>query len=159
MHQQVRVKLTKPSPTDTPGAMRAGHTQSDPSELPADALFTLLETLAAEGYNLQSVGGSGIEGPGEFVFALDEESHDDSEACRQFLLKKGYSDVVVVEPEVCWVKDERGALAECVGRIKGSGRLIQEMFVGAARNGEVPVAYTTIELTKDGAKNKGKNTR
>lgn len=154
MHQQIRVKLAKPTAVDTPGAMRAEGVRVDPSALPADALVTMLETLAAEGYNLRSAGGYAIEGAGEFVFALDDVRHDDSEACAQFLRDKGYADVVVVEPEVCWIKDEQGALARCLRENARPGRLIQEIHVGTPQKDMVPVAFITIQLAEEGTRSR-----
>ncbi len=159
MHQQIRVRLAKLTSTDTPGAMRAEGVQSDPRDLPIDALATLLETLAGEGYNLRSAGGHAIEGAGEFVFALDDKRHDDSAACADFLRDQGYSEVVVVEPEVCWIKDEEGALAKCLRENARPGRLIQEIHVGTPQDGLVPVAFTTIQLADGDSKSQGETTR
>ncbi len=155
MHQQIRVRLAKPTSTDTPGAMRAEGIERDPRDLPVDALVTMLEALAGEGYNLRSAGGHAIEGLGQFVFALDDEKHDDSEACAEFLRGKGYADVVVIEPEVCWIEDKEGALAECLRETARPGRLIQEIHVGTPQDGLLPVALTTIQLADEGTKSKG----
>ncbi len=159
MHQQIRLKLAKPTAVDTPGAMRAEEIRVDPSELPTDALVTLLESLAGAGYNLRSAGGHAIEGAGEFVFALDDARHDDSRACADFLREQGYADVVVIEPEVCWIKDEEGALAKCLRETARPGRLIQEIHVGTAENDMVPVAFTTIQLDDEGTTSKGETTQ
>ncbi|CAN5845778.1 hypothetical protein BH20CHL5_BH20CHL5_08150 [soil metagenome] len=159
MHQQIRVKLAKPTAVDTPGAMRAGGVRSDASELPTDALVTMLEALAEKGYNLRSAGGHAIEGSGEFVFALDDARHDDSEACAQFLRDQGYSDVVVVELELCWMKDEQGELARCLRDTARPGRLIQEIHIGTPANDQVPVAFTTIQIPEEDTEGKGQPTQ
>lgn len=154
MHQQIRLKLTKPGSTDTPGAMRAEAIRTDPSELPVDALVTLLETLEELGYNLRAAGGHAIEGSGEFVFALDDATHDVSESCAEKLRDLGYLDVVVLEPEVLEIPDEKGALAEALRRTSQPGRLVQEIYVGTAdpKTKLVPVAVTTIQLSDSDVK-------
>lgn len=154
MHQQIRLKLTKPGSTDTPGAMRAEAIRTDPSELPVDALVTLLETLEELNYNLRSAGGHAIEGSGEFVFALDDEKHDASEECAEALRGEGYLDVVVLKPEVHEMPDEKGALAKALRAASRPGRLIQEIHVGTAdpKTKLVPVAVTTIQLSDSDVK-------
>ena len=152
MHQQIRLKLTQPSTTDTPGAMRAEGIRGDPSELPVDALVTLLETLEELGYNLRSAGGHAIEGSGEFVFALDDKKHDVSEECAEALRELGYVDVVVLEPEVHEIPDEQGALAKALRKASRPGKLIQEIHVGTPdpRTRLVPVALTTLLISDEG---------
>ncbi len=152
MHQQIRLKLTKPGSTDTPGAMRAEAIRTDPSELPVDALVTLLETLEELGYNLRAAGGHAIEGSGEFVFALDDATHDISESCAEKLRDLGYLDVVVLEPEVLEIPDEKGALAKALRKASRPGKLIQEIHVGTADPNTrlVPVALTTILISDEG---------
>lgn len=152
MHQQIRLRLAQRSTLDTPGAMPSEPVESDPLEVRRGALLELLDTLAGKGYDLRSVGGSGIEGPGEFVFTLDDEDHYRTGECAEFLRDQGYRNVSVVETHLCHVEDRPGALAECLRELEDSGRFVHEMFVATPRDGTVPVQFTTIHTSREGDK-------
>lgn len=131
MHQQIRLKLARSSTLDTPGAMPADPIETDPLEVRRGALVRLLETLAEAGYNLQSAGGSAIEGAGEFVFSLDDEDHKLAEDCVTFLTDKGYRGVRLLEVELCRISHRPGELARCLRKVQGNGRSVHEVFIGA----------------------------
>ena len=147
MHQQIRVAMGAPSATlDGSGAMAHVPVDVDPVEVEDGALFRLLDLLAGEGFNLRTAGGSKIESGGEFVFAIDDEGDEDrAKKCAEFLGRKGYRDVRVVEPFMCEVDDRVGALRDCLKKLASEGRRIDEVFVGTARKGKVPVHVTTVK--------------
>jgi hypothetical protein len=150
MHQQIRLRLAEQPTQDTPGAMPSEPVQTDPMEVRRGSLLKLLDTLAGKGYDLRSVGGNGIEGPGEFVFSLDDEDHERTGECAEFLRDQGYRNVRVVETHLCQVEDRPGGLAECLRALEDSGRFVHEMFVATPREGKVPVQFTTIHTSNEG---------
>lgn len=150
MHQQIRLKLARPSAQDTPGAMPADPVEGDPLEVRRGALLELLDKLAGAGYNLQSAGGNGIEGPGEFVFSLDDEEHTATESCAQYLRDEGYRGVRVLEAEICRITHRPGELARCLREVQASGRSVNELFVGAPdKDGNVLAWFTTLRTRDD----------
>jgi len=57
MHQQLRLKVAGSGTTEGPGAMRAAPAERDPLEVRLGALATLLERVAAAGFDLRIAGG------------------------------------------------------------------------------------------------------
>jgi hypothetical protein len=144
MHQQIRTRPSRSQSTDGPGAMSFPPIEGDPVDMEAGALDSLLDLLASEGYNLCLAGGSGMDGGGEFVFAIDHEDGEDKTAeCASMLISRGYQGVRLVAPHVCWVDDRPGALRECL-REAGPDREIREIFVGTPKDGRVLVHATTV---------------
>jgi hypothetical protein len=150
MHQQVRLALGSPSGVlDGGGAMAVVPVEVDPVEVAEGALFRLLDLLAAEGFNLRTAGGRGIETGGEFVFAVDDEDDPDKASkCAAFLARNGYRDVRLVEPFMCEVDDRVGALRDCLAKLASEGRRVDEVFVGTPRKGKVPVHVTTVRSVR-----------
>lgn len=149
MHQQIRLRLAKSGTQGTPGAMAADPVETDPLEVRRGALVRLLETLAESGYNLQSAGGRSIEGPGEFVFSIDDEDHKTTQACAQFLRDKGYRGVRVLNVELCRISHRPGELARCLREVQKEGRSVHEVFVGAPDADGNVLAYITTLRTRD----------
>jgi len=149
MHQQIRLRLAKSSTQDTPGAMPADPIETGSIEVRRGALLRLLDTLAEAGYNLQSAGGASIEGPGEFVFSLDDEDHQATVACAQFLRDKGYRGVRVQEVAICRISHRPGELARCLRDVQQEGLSVHEVFVGAPDADGNVLAYITTLRTRD----------
>jgi hypothetical protein len=152
MHQQIRVVLATPSSVqDGSGAMAVVPVEVDPREIQDGALFRLLDLLAGEKFNLRFAGGSRIEAGGELVFGIDDEGDEGKASkCAAFLARNGYADVRVVEPFMCEVADEVGALRDCLAKLSTEGRRIDEVFVGTPRKGKVPIHITTIRSVSSG---------
>jgi hypothetical protein len=147
MHQQVRVVLATPSSvSDGSGAMAAVPVEVYPREVEQGALVRLLDLLKKGGYNLRMAGGCGIESGGEFVFAVDDDGDEDQASkCAAFLAENHYRDVKVVEPFVCEVVDEKGALRDCLAKLVSEGLVIDEVFVGTPnKDRRIPIHVTTI---------------
>jgi hypothetical protein len=159
MHQQIRMTLATPSSVqDGGGAMAVVPVEVDPREVQDGALFRVLDLLAREKFNLRFVGGSGIETGGEVVFAVDDDGDEDrASKCAAVLARNGYAEVRVVEPFMCEVADEVGALRDCLKKLESEGRRIDEIFVGTPRKGKVPVHITTIRSVAGRGEQKGQS--
>jgi hypothetical protein len=154
MHIQIRTSLGTASDTRTgSGAMELTPIEVDPLELKQRALLELLQLLADNDYDLAMAGGDSIEGGGEFVFALKHEDaaegsahteDDRSGDCAALLKSNGYRNVRLIEPRLCEVDDQVGALRDCIAEIVADGRRIDEIYVGAPHDGKIPVQITTI---------------
>jgi hypothetical protein len=138
MHQQLRLRVAGGT-NEGPGAMHASPAERDPIEIRPGEVATLLERIGHAGFNLRIVGGSSIEGPGELVLAVDDEQMD---ALYDEL--KGSYRVRRVEVQFRAIEDEAGKLAEFLRDLAQEGVFVNEIFVGAARGGMVPVQVTTI---------------
>jgi hypothetical protein len=161
MHQQLRIVLGKASSTlDGSGAMAVVPIEVDPREIEQGALVRLLDVLQKGGYNLRIAGGCGIETGGEFVFAVEDEGNEDKASdCAAYLAKNDY-EVRVVEPFVCEVVDEKGALRDCLAGLASDGRLINEVFVGTPnKDGRIPLQITTIRTVTGSAGGRQGRTR
>ena len=136
MHQQVR---TSPTRTSGPGAMAAN----------GGSVLDILGILSDAGVNLQSVGGSGLDGDGEFVFSVHHEDDDPdgpTEAAVALLERNGYRPYVV-RPHVCEVRDDAGALLSCIKDSAGRDD-IAELHVGTGD--PVPVQVVTRQQLDEG---------
>jgi hypothetical protein len=143
MHMQIRVGLGHASSTnDTPGAMRLTPVEVDPLDLKAGALLDLLDLLADNGFDLGMAAGDSIEGGGEFVFALKDDSR--YAECAELLKSNGYRNVRLIQPQKCEVDDRVGALRDCLRDIISDGRRIDEIYVGVPEEGKIPIQVTTI---------------
>ena len=153
-HMQVRVGLGTASATKTGGgAMMLTPVEVDPLDLRQGALVELLDLLAGNGFDLASAGGDSIEGGGEFVFSLKDSAEAESEDqpyqdVAELLKSNGYRNVRIIEPQLCEIDDQVGALRDCLRKIVSDGRRIDEIYVGVAmENGKIPVQVTTIRTT------------
>jgi hypothetical protein len=99
----------------------------------------LLERIANAGFNLRIAGGSSIEGPGELVIAVEDDEmdrlHDE--------LRTDYR-VRRVDVRFRDVEDRPGELARFLRDLAGEGVFVNEIFVGTAGGGKVPVQVSTI---------------
>jgi hypothetical protein len=143
MHMQIRVSLGQASGTsDGSGAMARTTVEIDPLDLPMGALVQLLDLLVQNDFDLGMAGGDSIEGGGEFVFAIKDDSRYDE--CATLLKDNGYRNVRLIEPQVCHVDDRKGALRDCLRDLIRDGRRIDEIYVGTPDEGKIPVHVTTI---------------
>ena len=136
MHQQVR---TSPTRTSGPGAMAAND----------GSLLDILGILGDAGLNLQSVGGSELDGDGEFVFSVHHEDDDPdgpTDEAVALLERNGYRPYVV-RPHVCEVEDDSGALVSCIKESVGRAD-IAELHVGTGQ--PVPVQVVTRQQIDEG---------
>jgi hypothetical protein len=108
MHQQIRTK---------------------PALSPAD-LQAFLALLAGAGINLESAGGSNIEGGGEFAFAVAHGQEDEAIA---LLRQAGYRPRLV-DVDWCYVTNDVGQLLECIAGVTKTntraGKVIKEIALG-----------------------------
>jgi hypothetical protein len=149
MHLQIRTSLGTASGTSHgSGAMSLVPTEIDPLELRRGALAELLGILADEDFDLAMASGDSIEGGGEFVFAIkgeDEAAEEDRvNTCATMLRERGYRNVRIVEPQHFDVSDQKGALRDVIQGLTDDGLVIDEVFVGVAQDGTVPIQVTTI---------------
>jgi hypothetical protein len=136
MHQQVR---TSPSKRDAPGAMAAND----------GSFLDILGILGDAGLNLQSVGGSELDGEGEFVFSVHHEDDDPDRPTDEavaLLERNGYRPYVV-RPHVCEVSDDAGSLVSCIKESVGRED-IAELHVGTGT--PVPVQVVTRQRLDEG---------
>lgn len=139
MHQQLRVKATGSGTSEGPGAMHVAPAERDPLEVRPGELATLLERVAAAGFDLRIAGGISIEGPGELVLAVDDDEMDrlEQELAGAYRVRR-------LEVQFRELEDSPGALAGFIRDLAGMGLFVNEIFVGTARDGRVPVQVTTI---------------
>jgi len=139
MHQQLRLKVAGSGTSEGPGAMHATPAERDPLEVRLGALATLLERVAAAGFDLRIAGGLSIEGPGEVVLAVDDDEMDrlEQDLATDYRVRR-------VEVQFRELEDAPGALAGFIRELAGAGHFVNEIFVGTARDGRVPVQVTTI---------------
>ena len=131
MHQQVRTSTTTKS--SGPGAMAANQ----------GSVIDILRILRDGEVNLQAAGGCDLDGRGEFVFSVhhgDDDPDGPTQRAVELLEAKGYQPYVI-EPHVCEVGDEAGALLGCIEEIEGRGDDIAEIHVGTGS--PVPVQIVT----------------
>jgi hypothetical protein len=142
MHMQLRLSIATSSDGGS-GAMNARPAQRDPIELRPGTLQGVLDTIAEAGINLRIAGGRGVEGAGELVLAVEDEEMDRLE---EVLSAYHVHRVHVAYREL---DDVPGALAAFIADLAADGRLVNEIFVGAARDGKVPVQVTTMKAATD----------
>lgn len=142
MHMQLRLKIATAT-TEGTGAMSAREAQRDPVELRRGVLLDVLRRIADAGVNLRIAGGSWIEGPGELILAVEDE---DAEALESAL--RGYH-FHRQEVEFEELEDVPGALAGFVEKLTNQGRMVNEIFVGSAHDGRVPVQISTVIAAND----------
>jgi hypothetical protein len=167
MHQQIRMRLAqRGGGSDTGGHMSEVGDETDAIRARAGALLALLTDLEAQGFNLQVVGGHGLEMGGELVFSVHEgphkdpghgdhhstgadddgHAHDETERCRRYLEGRGLRPEIIV-PITCEVDDEPGALARCLEQKVPAGHHVDEIFVGAPEHDKVLIQVTTVQAT------------
>jgi hypothetical protein len=119
------------------GAMNASPSERDPVIVRKGDLAVVLERIAEAGIDLRIAGGSAIEGSGELVLAVEDEDLDRLEE-----LLKPYRPrrVDVQHTELV---DTVGALARYIRELTNRGYTIDEIYVGTARDGAVPVQVRT----------------
>lgn len=138
MHQQLRIRVAGAT-NEGPGAMNASPSERDPVEIrPGDAA-TVLERIGNAGFNLRIAGGSSIEGPGELVIAVEDDEMD-----RLYDELKGDYRIRRVDVQFRELDDAPGELAAFIRDLADEGLFVNEIFVGAARGGKVPVQVSTI---------------
>ncbi len=140
MHMQLRLKIATAGDGGA-GAMNSRPAQVDPIELRLGVLADVLDRIGRAGINLRIAAGTWIEGPGELVLAVEDDEMD--------ALERVLSDYHVhrVQVEYRELDDVPGALATFVRELADAGQLTNEIFVGAARDGRVPVQITTLKPT------------
>jgi hypothetical protein len=144
MHVQVRASTTGSAFPDD----EEDNDSAVSATYPGGRLLGILEMLANEGFNLRSAGGRQIELGGEFAFAVDPRDGDtDHEAAAQAAaetLNGAGIDARVVEVQVRYLDDEPGALRDFVRSVSDQGLLIEEIAVGTAADGRIPVQIYTV---------------
>jgi hypothetical protein len=146
MHQLLRVELTGAGTTEGGGAMSASPAERDPIEVRLGQLADLLERLAGLDFDLRVAGGQSIEGPGALVLAVDDADMDRlyEELSTEFRVRR-------VEVKDRELEDSPGALAAFVRDLANDGLFVNEIYVGTARGGTVPVQISTIRHSEEAA--------
>jgi hypothetical protein len=125
--------------------MNATPADNDPIVVKRGDLAVVLERIAEAGIDIRVAGGISIEGPGELVLGVEDGDVDDLERLlapyRPHRVNCRYADL----------DDHVGALAEYVRQLTDEGLSINEVFVGAARGGKVPVQVTTVRHSNEDA--------
>ena len=113
------------------------------------AVSQILGILEEAGFNLRTAGGRRIELGGEFAFAVDPREGDaDHEAALKAaveILNGQGIDTHVVEVQLRYLEDVKGALKDFVDSVSGQGLLIEEINVGTPEDGRIPVQIYTVQ--------------
>jgi hypothetical protein len=134
MHQQVRLKTTKPG-SGSPGP---GAVYDD-----SGSLLDVLTRLRDAGVNLQAAGGRDLDTDGELVFSVHHDGKHDADSATNLLKGAGY-DARRVDVHYCNVQNEPGGLLGCIEELEATGERVYEIFVGTPeRDGGIPVQLTT----------------
>jgi hypothetical protein len=145
MHQQLRLRVSTGGSTGGSGAQNATPADRDPVIVKRGDLAVVLERIAEEGIDIRVAGGISIEGPGELVLGVEDEDLDRLEQLlapyRPRRVDVRYADI----------DDRVGALGGYIRQLTDQGLSINEVFVGAARDGRVPVQVTTVRRSTEDA--------
>jgi hypothetical protein len=145
MHQQLRLRVSTGGSTGGSGAMNATPADNDPIVVKRGDLAVVLERIAEAGIDLRVAGGISIEGPGELVLGVED---GDLDALELLLAPYRPRRVACQHADL---DDHVGALAKYIRGLTNEGLSINEVYVGAARDGKVPVQVTTVRRSTEDA--------
>ena len=124
MHQQIRSRIT---------TFEGSEGKDGPA--PGGSLERLLELIKAD-HSLCIAGYSSIN-PGEFVVAVDHADtpdDDETERCHKTIAGEFDAELVDMDGDWTYLRNERGALLQALRRLKAGGA--PEVLVGGTADGQ-----------------------
>ncbi len=145
MHVQAKVVTTGSAFADTDGDVNDTATSAT---YPPGALVGILNILDREGFNLRTATGQRIELGGAFGFTVDprndNEDFETATAAAVDILKGEGFDAHIVEVQVRYLTDVKGALRDFVSSVSDQGLLIEDIAVGTPSDAGIPVQIYTV---------------